>query len=171
MWIHSCGRGNLQDNEISGNYWHGVVVGGMAQPQLHNNRIHGNVKSGVFCEDGAAPTLVENDIYKNNVGVEAIESSEVREPSSSPPMPADCMRVLMWQPVLRGNKMHHHKMGAVWVNKEAKGVYEDNDMYNNGKARPVVVPVQHSSGAAIVTRGRRCCCRRPYACGSSATRS
>ena len=30
--------------------------------------------------------------------------------------------------------MHHQKMGAVWVTKDAKGLYEDNDMYNNGKA-------------------------------------
>ena len=62
-----------------------------------------------------------------------------------------------WQPVLRGNTMHHHKMGAVWVSKEAKGVYEDNDMYHNNKARPAVVTRARRS-SAVVTRGRRCCC-------------
>lgn len=37
-------------------------------------------------------------------------------------------------PVVRGNKMHHHKLGALWVYKGARGVYEDNDMHQNGKA-------------------------------------
>ena len=35
---------------------------------------------------------------------------------------------------MRGNRIHHQKMGGVWVYKEAGGLFEDNDIYANAKA-------------------------------------
>ena len=35
---------------------------------------------------------------------------------------------------MRGNRIHHHKMGGVWVYKGAGGLFEDNDIYANAKA-------------------------------------
>ena len=106
----------LEDNEIVDSYYHGVVIGYMAAPTLQNNKIHACGNAGVFCQDGATPTLIDNEVYKNYVGVECKDDAE---------------------PVLRGNKVHHNKMNALQVYKDAKGVYEDNDMYQNGKVRHV----------------------------------
>ena len=35
---------------------------------------------------------------------------------------------------LRGNHIHHQRMGGLWVYKEAKGLYEDNEIWLNAKA-------------------------------------
>tara|TARA_B100000795_G_scaffold180911_1_gene137032 strand:- start:146 stop:256 length:111 start_codon:yes stop_codon:yes gene_type:complete len=36
---------------------------------------------------------------------------------------------------VRGNRIHHQKMGGVWVYKGAGGLFEDNDIYANAKVR------------------------------------
>jgi len=113
VWIHSAGRGTVQDNEVVDSHWHGMVIGQLAQPLVQGNKIHACTKSGVLCQDGCIPTLIENEIFKNYVGVECMDDAE---------------------PILRGNKIHHQKMGAIWVYKESKGLYEENELYNNGKA-------------------------------------
>ena len=64
-------------------------------------------------QDGAVPTLIENDIYKNWVGVEVVEHAE---------------------PTLRGNTIHHSRVGGLWVYKEAKGLYEGNEIHSCSKA-------------------------------------
>ena len=102
LWIHSEGRGNIQDNDITDSLWHGVAIGERAQPLLQGNRIYANRKSGVFMQDACTPTLLENDIYKNWIGVETTEHAD---------------------PTLRGNKIRHQRMGGLWVLKEAKGTY------------------------------------------------
>ena len=38
---------------------------------------------------------------------------------------------------VRGNRIHHQKMGGVWVYKGAGGLFEDNDIYANAKVRQV----------------------------------
>ena len=113
VWVHSAGRGTIDDNEVTKSLWHGVVVGQAAAPLLTHNRVHANKKAGVFFQDGAGGTLLENDIHHNWVGVEACDDA---------------------QPTVRGNKLHHQKMGGVWVYKEAGGVFEDNDIFGNAKA-------------------------------------
>ena len=52
-------------------------------------------------------------MHKNHVGVELKDDAE---------------------PVVKGNKIHHQKMGGVWVYKESKGTFEGNEIYANGKA-------------------------------------
>ena len=113
LWVHSGGKGDVRDNEIYESDWHGVAIGSQATPLLQRNRIHHNRKSGVFIEDGAAPFLLENDVHHNWVGVEVIEHAE---------------------PTLRGNKIHHMRLGGLWVYKEARGLYEGNEICHNAKA-------------------------------------
>ena len=38
------------------------------------------------------------------------------------------------EPTLRGNKIHHQRMGGLWVYKEGRGLYEGNEIYANAKA-------------------------------------
>ena len=85
----------------------------MAAPTLRHNTIAGCKKAGVFFVDGGAGELLENDVHKNHVGVELKDDAE---------------------PVVKGNKIHHQKMGGVWVYKESKGTFEGNEIYANGKA-------------------------------------
>jgi len=75
--------------------------------------VHNNRRTGVFVQDGGAPTLLENDIFRNTVGVEAVDDAA---------------------PVVRGNWLHRHKLGGVWVHKGGGGTYEGNEMRENGKA-------------------------------------
>ena len=148
LWVHSGGRGNVQDNEICGSLWHGVSIGSQAEPLLQGNRIHSNRKSGVFMMDAAAPTLLENEIQKNWIGVECARRplpksrlGEVRRgsarlgevyPRRRAPFPHRCIEQA--DPTLRGNKIHHSRMGGIWVYKGARGTYEDNEIYQNAKA-------------------------------------
>ena len=88
-------------------------MGQDAAPLLQANRVHNNRRTGVFVQDGGAPTLLENDIFRNTVGVEAVDDAA---------------------PVVRGNTLHRHKLGGVWVHKGGGGTYEGNEMRENGKA-------------------------------------
>ena len=38
------------------------------------------------------------------------------------------------EPTLRGNHIHHQRMGGLWVYKEARGLYEGNEIAHNAKA-------------------------------------
>jgi hypothetical protein len=66
-----------------------------------------------FGQDGGAGTFIENDIHHNYVGVEVVDGSD---------------------PTMRGNRIHHQKMGGIWVYKGGKGTYEDNEVFSNRKA-------------------------------------
>lgn len=97
IWVHSGGRGTLEGNEVTKSAFHGVVVGLNAAPLLRANSIHANRKAGAHFQDGAGGTLLDNEIHRNWVGVECCDDA---------------------QPVVRGNRIHHQKMGGVWVYKE-----------------------------------------------------
>lgn len=136
LWVHSGGRGTIQDNEITASLWHGVVIGHEGQPTLQQNRIHGNKRAGVHVMDGGAGTLLENDIHRNTVGVEVIDGSN---------------------PTVRGNQIHRHSMGGIWCSKAGRGTYEDNDVSLSRKANmrvwdfanPVVKGNRFHSGKTV----------------------
>ena len=56
--------GTLEDNDISGNGWAGVIIAGGANPTLRRNTIHDGMQGGVVVGNGLG-TLEDNDIFGN----------------------------------------------------------------------------------------------------------
>ena len=99
---------------------------------------------GLRAQDGAAPTLIENEVYKNWVGVEVIEHAE---------------------PTLRGNKIHHCRLNGIQVYKEAKGLYEGNDISACTHACVRVWELGDPTMNGNTIRGGKACGILIYECG------
>jgi parallel beta-helix repeat protein len=103
--------GTLEDNDVSHNKVHGVVLREGAHPVLRKNHIHHNQRVGVHIEGGALGHLEDNDIFANGLeGITILDHSD---------------------PLLQRNHIYENTKAGVYIFDAGKGKLEENVIRSN----------------------------------------